>query len=222
MNTVAVKIKGCKESEGKIDSSKVEEIDNREIIYVGRTCKRGVNNWQLESSIFKNPFSSKKDGLVECIRKYINHIFLLLEDEENLREFMEMKGKALACWCKPKLCHADVLCYILDNSDEDLIDIDDVINHFDNVTREAEEEEEKRRLLQERIDESKGLPITLEKIIVERISESRSRNSYTVAQLKSICRMLDIQFKSKDKKKDLFETLDAYDLVELIRKRIYQ
>lgn len=208
MNNLAIviNIKGCKDENGQIDISKISDIDGREIVYVGRACKRGINNWQLDSSIFRNPFSVKKYGLTGCIRKYISHVYELLENIENLEEFIAMRGKALACWCKPDLCHGDVLCYILNNGDSGISE-EDVISHFGAITKELEEEEEKERLLQERIDRSKELPITLDNIMEERLIASRSKMSYTVVNLKEICKLMDIPFTSKNKKVDLLEMI---------------
>lgn len=207
MSTIVVNIKGCKNECGKIDISKVDDIGDREIVYVGRVCKRGANNWQLDQSVFKNPYSSNKYGLSECVRKYIDHVYTLIETPEIYEEFFSMKDKVLACWCKPKLCHADVLCYILDNSEDGLIDKSDVVKYFDDITSEIERQDEEDELLQERINESRKQPITLDSIIPERIIPGRSKNSYRVSDLKQICSLLDIEYPRRYKKIDFVTTI---------------
>ena len=47
-----------------------------------------------------------------CYEKYL---LRRLEDLSFKEAFMALKGKKLACFCKPKLCHTDVMIKILDN-----------------------------------------------------------------------------------------------------------
>lgn len=64
-------------------------------VYIGRPSKWG------------NPFKIGPDGtrkiVIEKYRKYI------LSNEKLMKDIHELKGKTLACWCHPKLCHGDVL-----------------------------------------------------------------------------------------------------------------
>lgn len=69
-------------------------------VYIGRPSKWG------------NPFIVGKDGTrKQVIEKYKNWI---LNNPELLKDLPELKGKRLACWCKPKACHGDVLVELLE------------------------------------------------------------------------------------------------------------
>jgi len=72
-------------------------------VYIGRPSKWG------------NPFIVGKDGtLEEVIAKYKNR---LLENKELMASLHELKGKRLGCFCKPKLCHGDVLVELINDMD---------------------------------------------------------------------------------------------------------
>lgn len=82
----------------KVVHCKKEKFD----IYIGRP------------SIWGNPFSHK-DGTKatykvstreEAIDKFRDWI---AQQPELLNKLPELKGKVLACWCKPLACHGDVL-----------------------------------------------------------------------------------------------------------------
>ena len=79
-------------------------------VYVGRPTRWG------------NPFTAGKDGTpAECVEKFAKQLipyqshqtgtikdFLIFE--MNLQDLEELRGKDLACWCRPgEPCHADVL-----------------------------------------------------------------------------------------------------------------
>lgn len=64
-------------------------------IYIGRPSKWG------------NPYKIGRDGTrKEVIEKYKFHV---LASPDLVAALPELKGKILGCWCKPKLCHGDVL-----------------------------------------------------------------------------------------------------------------
>lgn len=68
-----------------------EEYD----VYIGRGSKWG------------NPFKIGRDGTrEEVIRKYEKY---LLDNPKLMEDLSELKGKRLACYCKPLACHGDVL-----------------------------------------------------------------------------------------------------------------
>jgi hypothetical protein len=78
-------------------------------VYIGRPTQWG------------NPFSHKagtkaqfrvatREEAVESYREWIKTQPKLLADLESLR------GKRLACWCKPKACHGDILREMLDEN----------------------------------------------------------------------------------------------------------
>ncbi len=77
-------------------------------IYIGRT-QRFITG--AKKSKWANPFSRKKYGRHKCIqmfRDYIKH------QPGLLKNISELEGKVLGCWCKPELCHGDVLIELLD------------------------------------------------------------------------------------------------------------
>jgi hypothetical protein len=73
-------------------------------IYIGRPSPWG------------NPFRIGIDGdRKTVIRKYKQ--WLLAQPELIERAKKELKGKRLACWCKPSACHGDVLAEIVNGKD---------------------------------------------------------------------------------------------------------
>lgn len=64
-------------------------------VYIGRGSKWG------------NPFVMRHEGeRSQVIQKYREYI---LNRPELLIALPEIAGKTLGCWCKPKLCHGDIL-----------------------------------------------------------------------------------------------------------------
>ena len=72
-------------------------------VYIGRPSKWG------------NPFLIGKDGsremVIKSYKQWVNH-----PEQVQLRADIkvELKGKRLGCYCKPKACHGDVLAEIAD------------------------------------------------------------------------------------------------------------
>ena len=77
-------------------------------IYIGRPSKWGNIFSSKPSTIAKFRVSSKD----EAIDKYEDWI---QTQPELLLDLRELKGKILGCWCKPGLCHGDVLAHLADN-----------------------------------------------------------------------------------------------------------
>jgi hypothetical protein len=79
-------------------------------VYIGRRNNRK----KLPESIWHNPFVIGKDGTrEEVLAKYEAYI---LAQPELLAQLHTLKGKRLACWCKPEACHGDVLAKLADTS----------------------------------------------------------------------------------------------------------
>ena len=76
--------------------TKVVNIKNEKCdVFIGRPSKWG------------NPFVIGIDGnRNEVIKKYCKYI---LRQKSLLKDLHELKGKKLGCFCKPLLCHGDVL-----------------------------------------------------------------------------------------------------------------
>lgn len=90
-------------SKTKIVHMKKDHYD----IYIGRP------------SIWGNPFSHRegtkalyktetRDQAVEAYRQWIK------TQPQLLAKLPELKGKVLACWCKPQACHGDILVELAD------------------------------------------------------------------------------------------------------------
>jgi len=68
-------------------------------VYIGR------------GSIYGNPFVIGVDGnRKQCIEKYKDYI---LTNKELYDSILLLEGKTLGCFCKPKPCHGDVICDLL-------------------------------------------------------------------------------------------------------------
>ncbi len=69
-------------------------------IYIGR------------GSIWGNPYHIGKDGTrEEVIEKYRNYI---LSNNFLMSRLSDLRGKKLGCYCKPKLCHGDILVQLVE------------------------------------------------------------------------------------------------------------
>lgn len=68
-------------------------------VYIGRGSRWG------------NPFVIGVHGSrEECIEQFKQ---LLINDENLIKDIDKLEGKVLGCHCKPKLCHGDIYCDIL-------------------------------------------------------------------------------------------------------------
>lgn len=77
-------------------------------VYVGRRSQRRG----LEESAFANPYRVGADGTrADVIQRYRRW---LLGQPALLDRLHELRGRRLACWCKPAACHADVLVELVD------------------------------------------------------------------------------------------------------------
>jgi hypothetical protein len=82
----------------KLVNCKYDQYD----VYIGRPSKWG------------NPYSHKNGTLAkyktatreEAIQKYKEWI---LTQPDLMAALPELKGKTLGCWCRPMLCHGDIL-----------------------------------------------------------------------------------------------------------------
>jgi len=90
---------------GRKDGTIIQGCD----IYIGRRLTMG--GWNLEDSIWRNPYKVDRDGTLDQIMvKYRNHI---LSNTALISKLIDLDGKILGCWCKGKKdrdkCHGDVL-----------------------------------------------------------------------------------------------------------------
>lgn len=71
-------------------------------VYIGRPSKWANPYTHLESKIAKYKVATRE----EAVEKYKEYI---LTQPELLADLPELKDKTLGCFCKPKLCHGDIL-----------------------------------------------------------------------------------------------------------------
>lgn len=90
----------------KVVHCKKESFD----VYIGRPSKWGNPFTHKSGTAAKFRVASREDA-VEAYRQWIKTQPHLLKD------LHELKGKTLACWCKPAACHGDVL---LELANEDI------------------------------------------------------------------------------------------------------
>lgn len=87
-------------------------------IYIGRKNVVFINGKRFpsESSIWSNPYKIGKDGTrEEVVKKYETYMKdKLNKDKQLVNQLKELKGKTLGCWCKPDLCHGDILLKLID------------------------------------------------------------------------------------------------------------
>jgi hypothetical protein len=62
-------------------------------------------------TIFGNPFKIPRDGTREEVVEKYREWFMdrIAVDPGFRRAVMELRGCRLGCWCKPELCHGDVI-----------------------------------------------------------------------------------------------------------------
>ena len=70
-------------------------------VYIGRPSKWG-NPIKLKRG-------DKREVILQKYRKW------LLQQKDLLAQVNELQGKILGCWCKPELCHGDVLAELADS-----------------------------------------------------------------------------------------------------------
>jgi len=94
-----------------------EWCQNSDNVYIGR---KGIvfidkKRYPHESSIWANPFKITNYATrIECLTKYEEYIRKKIIDEKLEHELKKLKGKTLGCWCKPELCHGDILVKLID------------------------------------------------------------------------------------------------------------
>ena len=76
-------------------------------------CKRdGFDVYIGRPSMWGNPFLEGRHGTREqVIEKYRDYV---LKDPLLLSQLMDLNGKVLGCWCRPKRCHGDILVELIE------------------------------------------------------------------------------------------------------------
>jgi hypothetical protein len=73
-------------------------------VYIGRDMSYYVKG--AVGSKWRNPFKLKDHSIEEVLRMYEQHV---RSRPDLMCALPELRGKTLACWCKPAPCHGDVL-----------------------------------------------------------------------------------------------------------------
>lgn len=88
----------------------VEWLQDANHVYIGRDMTHYVPG--AVGSKWQNPFKVDKHGRDRCTEMYREYLFndQTKHDGQTLLESIEeLRGKTLGCWCKPDMCHGDVL-----------------------------------------------------------------------------------------------------------------
>lgn len=89
-----------------------------EIVNIRQTPDAEIDEYIDRRSDFGNPFKMEKDGgeytREGCVEAYREWFYADEQSELRERAKRELKAKTLACWCKPKPCHGDVIVGFLD------------------------------------------------------------------------------------------------------------
>jgi hypothetical protein len=122
---------GCKVHEGSYLAGKLEAFQDPMITSSGVDLRRLVVHWKRDPydiyigrpTIWGNKYSHQSDTQAEfrvgtreeAIAAYER--WLLSEPVMVAMAKRDLRGKVLGCWCRPKLCHGDVLARIANSDD---------------------------------------------------------------------------------------------------------
>lgn len=93
-------------------------------VYIGRRGIVFIDNRRFpeKDSSWSNPFKVKKGvegSREEAIRMYRDMILdRIASGQVSRKDFEQLQGKNLGCWCHPEPCHGDVLLDITQNLDK--------------------------------------------------------------------------------------------------------
>jgi hypothetical protein len=85
-------------------SSLEEWLKDENHLYIGRDMSFYVKG--AKASKWQNPFPVKKCGLEQSLSLYEEYV---QNNSELMASLHELEGKTLGCWCKPGICHGDIL-----------------------------------------------------------------------------------------------------------------
>src|SRR2546423_7678300 len=92
-------------------------------VYVGRHVPDGPAQVPPEKCIYGNTFVlhdvDDTEGRVQVVRNYERWLLAPEQRELVAKVKNELPGKVLGCWCKPKICHGDVLLRTASESSEE-------------------------------------------------------------------------------------------------------
>ena len=77
--------------------------------------------WGFPGSPYANPFRIEDEGQRNNV--IVNYeVWLWRQPDLARRARAELRGRRLGCWCKPAVCHGDVLARVADMREEDFED----------------------------------------------------------------------------------------------------
>ena len=85
-------------------------------VYIGRPSKWGNPFTHLDDSTQAQFKVGSRKEAIEAYRKWITQG----DGQHLLKDLHELRGKTLACWCKPKSCHGDILVDLVNKETEKL------------------------------------------------------------------------------------------------------
>lgn len=90
-------------------NAETKSWDSPDFVYIGRANRF----YRIPGSKWGNPFKPGRD----CSREDITSKYraYLLNRPDLLAALDELRGKTLVCWCKPLICHGDVLLEMVEN-----------------------------------------------------------------------------------------------------------
>ena len=99
-----------------------EWMEDENNVYIGRrgivfikTADDKKERYPKLDSKWCNPFKiGKKYTRESCLEAYEEYILKKIEDEPEIYNLEELKGKNLGCWCHPEACHGDILKKLLE------------------------------------------------------------------------------------------------------------
>lgn len=115
MSVVNVKVKYLRPRYDNLE----EWCQRKNHCYIGRRGIVFINKerYPKKDSPWCNPYKIGKHTREEVLEMYETHLRELLEDEDTLDEFKQLKGKRLGCWCvepgKDIQCHGHIILKVL-------------------------------------------------------------------------------------------------------------
>lgn len=90
-------------------------------VYIGR---KGIvfiegERFPKNDSQWCNPYKIQGEITREkCLEQYKEYLLNLLNDPEIKKQFLQLYGKVLGCWCSPEQCHGNIIIDILNQLNE--------------------------------------------------------------------------------------------------------
>ncbi|CAF2379329.1 unnamed protein product [Rotaria sp. Silwood2] len=96
-----------------VSSNVIPETTNKPRTQVVHCRKSNYDVYIGRPSDWGNPFVIGRDGdRADVIRKYRS--WIMRQPDLLARAKKELRGRRIACWCKPEACHGDILAEIAD------------------------------------------------------------------------------------------------------------